>query len=714
MLQTELWYFCKRQKSKRSTVMKNIYCNRELSWLKFNERVLEEAESKDVPLCERLTFASIFQTNLDEFFMVRVGSLQDQMLLHKEIRDNKTKKTAKEQIEAILEEVKRLGKRHGKAFENLLQELEAYGVRFVDFRHIDEGASQRLERYFKTEIAPLISPTIISKRQPFPFLRNKDIYIVAVLETKSKKERLGIIPCSNNVFKRLIELPDHPGTFMLSEEFILHYVPEVFKGYRIKAKSVIRITRNADIDADALYDEDLDYRDFMADLIKKRKKLTPVRIEFSREMNKNVVATLCKYLEMDKTHVFLSDAPLDLSFVFEIQDRLRKNPELFYEKKVPQKSPMFQDGESILTQIRREDKLLSYPYESIRPFLHMLNEAAEDPDVISIKMTLYRLAKQSKVVEALVEAAENGKEVIVLVELRARFDEENNIEWSRRLEDAGCQVIYGLDGYKVHSKLCLITRKNDNHVEYFTQIGTGNYNEKTSRLYTDLSLMTSDPAIGLEASNVFQALLKGEVVEQSEKLLVAPKCLQNRVLEMIDEEIEHARHEEPAYVGVKLNSLTDKKIIDKLAEASKAGVKIDLVIRGICCLLPGIPEKTENIRVISIVGRFLEHSRIYIFGTEERSKVYIASADFMTRNTVRRVEVAAPVEDVRLKECLLKDFRIMLNDNVQARKMNPDGNYTRIRNDKEPLSAQEYFYEEAYKKAGKKEQPQVKTETAES
>lgn len=694
--------------------MKNIYCNRELSWLKFNERVLEEAESKDVPLCERLTFVSIFQTNLDEFFMVRVGSLQDQMLLHKEIRDNKTKKTAKEQIEAILEEVKRLGKRHGKAFENLLQELEAYGVRFVDFRHIDEGVSQRLERYFKTEIAPLISPTIISKRQPFPFLRNKDIYIVAVLETKSKKERLGIIPCSNNVFKRLIELPDHPGTFMLSEEFILHYVPEVFKGYRIKAKSVIRITRNADIDADALYDEDLDYRDFMADLIKKRKKLTPVRIEFSREMNKNVVATLCKYLEMDKTHVFLSDAPLDLSFVFEIQDRLRKNPELFYEKKVPQKSPMFQDGESILAQIRREDKLLSYPYESIRPFLHMLNEAAEDPDVISIKMTLYRLAKQSKVVEALVEAAENGKEVIVLVELRARFDEENNIEWSRRLEDAGCQVIYGLDGYKVHSKLCLITRKNDNHVEYFTQIGTGNYNEKTSRLYTDLSLMTSDPAIGLEASNVFQALLKGEVVEQSEKLLVAPKCLQNRVLEMIDEEIEHARHEEPAYVGVKLNSLTDKKIIDKLAEASKAGVKIDLVIRGICCLLPGIPEKTENIRVISIVGRFLEHSRIYIFGTEERSKVYIASADFMTRNTVRRVEVAAPVEDVRLKECLLKDFRIMLNDNVQARKMNPDGNYTRIRNDKEPLSAQEYFYEEAYKKAGKKEQPQVKTETAES
>ncbi len=353
-----------------------------------------------------------------------------------------------------------------------------------------------------------------------------------------------------------------PGTYMLAEELILHFAPVVFKGYKIKSKSLLRITRNADIDADALYDEDLDYREFMAGLIKQRKKLAPIRLELSRDMDKKGIAVLCEYLELDENHVFMSSTPLDLSFVFQIQDLLRKNPELYFPKRTPQKSDQFQDGKSIIAQIKEEDKLLSYPYESIRPFLHLLTEAAEDPDVISIKMTLYRVAKQSKVVEALIEAAENGKEVVVLVELRARFDEENNIEWSRRLEDAGCQVIYGLDGYKVHSKLCLITRKNAGQVEYITQIGTGNYNEKTSRLYTDLSLMTSNVEIGLEASNVFQALSKGEVVEHTRHLLVAPKCLQNKVLGMLDEEIAHARNGEEAYAGFKLNSLTDKKIID--------------------------------------------------------------------------------------------------------------------------------------------------------
>lgn len=690
-----------------------VYMNRELSWLKFNERVLEEAENEQVPLAERLSFEAIYQSNLDEFFMVRVGSLLDQMILSGDVRENKTNMTPKEQIHKILKAVRKLNIRKDSVFEILMDRLEENGISMVDFHRLSIEESAYLEVFFDSEILPLLSPTIVGKRQPFPFLKNREIYAVCVLQTKSGKEKLGIVPCSREVFPELVELPTK-NRFMLSEELILHFLSKVFSGYKILSKSLMRVTRNADIDADALYDEDLDYREFMVELIKKRKKLAPLRLELSRDMDDTIVKTLCNYLDLDTRQVFRSFAPLNLSFVFQLQDRLCTRPELFFEKRIPQPSPEFDLEKPILPQIKEKDKLLSYPFESMKPFLRMLHEAANDKSVIAIKMTLYRLARQSKVVEALIEAAENGKEVFVMIELKARFDEENNIEWSRRLEDAGCQVIYGLDGYKVHSKLCLITRKNDNHVEYFTQIGTGNYNEKTSRLYTDLSLMTSDPAIGLEASNVFQALLKGEVVEQSEKLLVAPKCLQNRVLEMIDEEIEHARHEEPAYVGVKLNSLTDKKIIDKLAEASKAGVKIDLVIRGICCLLPGIPEKTENIRVISIVGRFLEHSRIYIFGTEERSKVYIASADFMTRNTVRRVEVAAPVEDVRLKECLLKDFRIMLNDNVQARKMNPDGNYTRIRNDKEPLSAQEYFYEEAYKKVGKKEQPQVKTETAES
>lgn len=676
--------------------MSKIYMNRELSWLKFNERVLEEAENPEVPLCERLTFASIYQSNLDEFFMVRVGSLYDQTLLDKKICENKTGMTSQEQIDAILKQTKLINKRKEAVYEELMARVAEQGIRILRFNELDEDGARYLEGYFKSEIAPLISPTVIGRRQPFPFLKNKEIYAVAVLGAKGKKDRLGIIPCTSNIFGRLIAVPGMPGTYMLAEELILHFAPVVFKGYKIKSKSLLRITRNADIDADALYDEDLDYREFMAGLIKQRKKLAPIRLELSRDMDKKGIAVLCEYLELDENHVFMSSTPLDLSFVFQIQDLLRKNPELYFPKRTPRKSDQFQDGKSIIAQIKEEDKLLSYPYESIRPFLHLLTEAAEDPDVISIKMTLYRVAKQSKVVEALIEAAENGKEVVVLVELRARFDEENNIEWSRRLEDAGCQVIYGLDGYKVHSKLCLITRKNAGQVEYITQIGTGNYNEKTSRLYTDLSLMTSNVEIGLEASNVFQALSKGEVVEHTGHLLVAPKCLQNKVLDMLDEEIAHARNGEEAYAGFKLNSLTDKKIIDKLIEASEAGVKIDMIIRGICCLIPGVEGKTENIRIISIVGRFLEHSRIYIFGSKERRKYYIASADFMTRNTVRRVEVAAPVYNDKLKTKLQEMFDVMLSDNQKARKLEADGNYHRVSNDLTPVNAQEYFYAEAY------------------
>ena len=676
--------------------MSKIYMNRELSWLKFNERVLEEAENPEVPLCERLTFASIYQSNLDEFFMVRVGSLYDQTLLDKKICENKTGMTSQEQIDAILKQTKLINKRKEAVYEELMARVAEQGIRILCFNELDEDGARYLEGYFKSEIAPLISPTVIGRRQPFPFLKNKEIYAVAVLGAKGKKDRLGIIPCTSNIFGRLIAVPGMPGTYMLAEELILHFAPVVFKGYKIKSKSLLRITRNADIDADALYDEDLDYREFMAGLIKQRKKMAPIRLGLSRDMDKKGIAVLCEYLELDENHVFMSSTPLDLSFVFQIQDLLRKNPELYFPKRTPQKSDQFQDGKSIIAQIKEEDKLLSYPYESIRPFLHLLTEAAEDPDVISIKMTLYRVAKQSKVVEALIEAAENGKEVVVLVELRARFDEENNIEWSRRLEDAGCQVIYGLDGYKVHSKLCLITRKNAGQVEYITQIGTGNYNEKTSRLYTDLSLMTSNVEIGLEASNVFQALSKGEVVEHTRHLLVAPKCLQNKVLGMLDEEIAHARNGEEAYAGFKLNSLTDKKIIDKLIEASEAGVKIDMIIRGICCLIPGVEGKTENIRIISIVGRFLEHSRIYIFGSKERRKCYIASADFMTRNTVRRVEVAAPVYNDKLKTKLQEMFNVMLSDNQKARKLEADGNYHRVSNDLTPVNAQEYFYAEAY------------------
>ena len=675
-----------------------VYVNRELSWLKFNERVLEEAENKKVPLCERLTFASIYQSNLDEFFRVRVGSLVDQMLLGGKIRDNKTKMTAKEQIEEVLHQVMKLNRRKDAVYDAIMGQLEDYGVRLVDFRKISKKESEYLEKYFLSEIAPVISPTIVGKRQPFPFLKNNEIYAVVVLQTKSGKEKLGIIPCSNTGFKRLVELPT-AGTYILAEELILHYIPEVFKRYNIKAKSLIRVTRNADIDADALYDEDLDYRDFMAELIKRRKKLAPVRLELTREMDGEIVDVLCDYLELDSDYVFQVQAPLDLSFVFEIQDTLRKTPELFYEKRVPQKSSQFRDGEPVFPQIREKDKLLSYPYESMKPFLNFLREAANDKEVISIKMTLYRVAKHSKIVEYLIDAAENGKEVLVLVELKARFDEENNIEWSRRLEDAGCRVIYGLDGYKVHSKLCLVTRKSEGQVEYYTQIGTGNYNEKTARLYTDLSLMTANVEIGLEAAKVFQALSMEETVDNVQHLLVAPRCLQNKVLSMIDEEIACAKEGKEAYIGLKMNSLTDKKIIDKLIEASQAGVKIDMVIRGICCLIPGVKGKTENIQVRSIVGRFLEHSRIYIFGTQERARIYISSADFMTRNTLRRVEVAAPIEDPDIRMQIQEMFVTMLSDNRKARIMNNKGNYKIEPSDNAPLNSQEVFLQQAYDNA---------------
>lgn len=679
--------------------MSNVYMNRELSWLKFNERVLEEAENPEVPLCERMTFVSIYQSNLDEFFRVRVGSLQDQMLISTEIRENKTKMTSAEQIRAIIKEVKKLNQRKDKAYEKLMKKIEEYGITLINHASAKSEEKKFLEKYFMKEIMPLSSPTIVGKRQPFPFLKNGEIYAVVVLETRNKKERIGIIPCSNNMLTRMVELPGGKGRYMLIEDLILHYIGKVFKGYKVKGKSLLKVVRNADIDADAAYDEDLDYREFMEDLMKQRKKLSPVRIDLSREMDETVVDALCRYLDVTPDRVFRSEAPLDVSFVFQLQDLLRRNTELFYEKRVPQKSPEFKDGQSILQQITEEDKLLSYPYDSIRPFLKMLTEAAEDDSVISIKMTLYRLAKQSKVIEALCEAAENGKEVVVLVELRARFDEENNIRWSRMLEEAGCQIIYGLEHYKVHSKLCLITRRGENGIQHITQIGTGNYNEKTARLYTDLSLMTANEQIGMDAARVFQALAKGEVVEDMEHLLVAPKCLQSKVIEKIEEQIQKQKNGETAYIGLKMNSLTDKRIIDKLIDASKAGVKIDMIVRGICCLIPGVEGETENIHVISVVGRFLEHSRIYIFGNGEEAQYYIGSADFMTRNTVKRVEVAAPVYSERLKKRLQDLFDLMLSDNKKARKEDAKGAYSVVECKGQPINSQELLYQEAYAKA---------------
>ena len=675
------------------------YANRELSWLKFNERVLDEAASHHVPLCERMAFFSIFQSNLDEFFMVRVGALYDQMLADNHARENKTWMTSEEQLQAIFEKTRIISQRKDHIYKQYMEELEEQGVELLSFSDMLPEDKVYLEKYFEESILPLLSPQVIGKKQPFPFLKNKEIYAVVVLGGK-KGDKLGIIPCSNEVFKRLIPVPSGKNHYMLVEELILHYIPEVFDHYEVKSKSLIRIIRNADIDVDEAFDdEELDYRDCMKKLISTRKKLCPVKLEHSRVLDDTVIEHLRRDLGIFKDQVFHTETPLELSFLFQIQNALREKKELFYEKRVPQNSPEFVDDKPVLDQICEKDKLLSYPYESMKPFIRLLKEAGNDTRVVSIKMTLYRVARNSQIVEALIDAAENGKEVVVLVELRARFDEENNIEWSQRLEDAGCRLIYGLDHIKVHSKLCQITYMSEEGIRYVTQIGTGNYNEKTSKLYTDLSLMTADQAIGEEAAEVFHKLCLAQTVEHTNHLLVAPNCLQNKLIDKIDAEIAKVQDGNAGYIGVKMNSLTDKKLIDKLIEASMAGVQIDLIVRGICCLIPEVEGYTDNIQVISIVGRYLEHSRIYIFGKGGDSEVYIASADFMTRNTTKRVEVAAPVYDPELKERILESFNLMLRDNVKASVLKSDGNYYHRDGGDIQLNSQEYFYADAYRKA---------------
>ena len=675
------------------------YANRELSWLKFNERVLDEAASHHVPLCERMAFFSIFQSNLDEFFMVRVGALYDQMLADNHARENKTWMTSEEQLQAIFEKTRIISQRKDHIYKQYMEELEEQGVELLSFSDMLPEDKVYLEKYFEESILPLLSPQVIGKKQPFPFLKNKEIYAVVVLGGK-KGDKLGIIPCSNEVFKRLIPVPSGKNHYMLVEELILHYIPEVFDHYEVKSKSLIRIIRNADIDVDEAFDdEELDYRDCMKKLISTRKKLCPVKLEHSRVLDDTVIEHLRRDLGLFKDQVFHTETPLELSFLFQIQNALREKKELFYEKRIPQNSPEFVDNVPVLDQICEHDKLLFYPYESMKPFIRLLKEAGNDTRVVSIKMTLYRVARNSQIVEALIDAAENGKEVVVLVELRARFDEENNIEWSQRLEDAGCRLIYGLDHIKVHSKLCQITYMSEEGIRYVTQIGTGNYNEKTSKLYTDLSLMTADQAIGEETAEVFHKLCLAQTVEHTNHLLVAPNCLQNKLIDKIDAEITKVQDGNAGYIGVKMNSLTDKKLIDKLIEASMAGVQIDLIVRGICCLIPEVEGYTDNIQVISIVGRYLEHSRIYIFGKGGDSEVYIASADFMTRNTTKRVEVAAPVYDPELKERILESFNLMLRDNVKASVLKSDGNYYHRDGGDIQLNSQEYFYADAYRKA---------------
>ncbi len=659
---------------------KDIFINRELSWLEFNRRVLDLAKDKAVPVGERLKFASIYASNLDEFFMVRVGSLYDRTLVGREEHENKTGMTASQQLDAIMPKVAELQQHCDKIVAKLYEHLEELGARKIDFSHLDKESERFWREYFTQEIFPVLSPQIIDRRHPFPFLRNGEMYVGAILKRKGDAQTsFGLIPISNQ-FHRLIFVPSERQTaFALVEELVEHFAGVIFGKNAVQSHCIFRVTRNADITVDeGMFDHDIDYREIMSDLLKKRRKLAAVRLQVTTHAPSQIVELLCEKLVLPAKQVFEQSAPIDLSIGFKIAARLAQEgrPELFY----PVRKPMLPPSDFSLTRaVERQDVLLSYPYQSIRPFIRMLNDAAQDPDVISIKMTLYRVAHESKIIEALMSAAENGKEVVVVVELRARFDEQNNIDFSKQLEEAGCTVIYGFESYKIHSKLTLITKKRGDHLQYIAQIGTGNYNEKTSEQYTDLSFITTDFAIGSELAAVFHNLAIERLTEHCENLLVAPLCFKNVLMQEMDAEIEAKRMGREARIILKCNSISDREIIEKISEASCAGVPVQMIVRGICCIKAGVPGLTENVKVRSIVGRYLEHERVYAFGQGSALRVYIASGDFLTRNTERRVEVGVRIRDKRIVEELMQMLDLQLRDNVNAREMQPDGTYPKVK-----------------------------------
>ena len=661
----------------------SIFINRELSWLDFNRRVLVLGKDKNVPLGEQIKFLAIYGSNLDEFFMVRVGSLQERANLmrgKKEKPENKTNMTAAEQLSAIMPKTAQLQADCDKYYAKALENLKNHGYEKVDFDKLGKEEEHFWKKYFQNELFPILSPQVVDNRHPFPFLRNKEIYLGVLLKEKhSEAQSLGIVPISSQMERLHLVKKDGRTQFALVEELVLHYASLIFGKEAVQEKCTFRVTRNADIDVkEGMMDHDIDYREIMADLLKRRRKLAAVRLQVTPTAPQNVVRLLCGKLELSHKRVFVQESPLDLSFFYKLTGKMEADghAELFYPAARPMLPP---PGYDLAAEVERHDVLLSYPYQSIRLFIAMLKNAAHDPDVISIKMTLYRMARESQIVQALMEAAENGKEVVALVELRARFDEQNNIDWSKQLEEAGCTVIYGFDDYKVHSKLTLITKKSADGYRYITQIGTGNYNEKTSELYTDYSFLTADPGIGEEASNVFQNLAVQKLTEESNQMLVAPLRFKSVLLEEMDHVIAAARLGRPASMILKNNSISDRDIILKLQEASCAGVRIDMIVRGICCVRAEVPGKTENLHIRSLVGRYLEHGRIYSFYDGQHTRTYIASGDFLTRNTECRVEVGVRIEDPVLMKKIDDILQLQLHDNVNAREMRADGSYQRVK-----------------------------------
>ena len=666
--------------------------NRELSWLRFNQRVLEEARDETVPLMERMKFVAIFTSNLDEFFMIRVGSLYDMAAVDNKKLDTKSGMTPKQQLEAIYQAVAPLYKERDKTYAEIKKQLKPYGVCGMDFKELEQQEKKYVKKYFKEQILPVLSPQIVDPNHPFPHLLNKEIYVVANLKQGSNM-MLGIVPVPQYI-PEVLYLPGHDIRYIRMEKVIMEYLGLVFDKYEVSDKNYICVTRNADISPDdEAYADNEDFRFIMKETLHKRRRMAVVRLETASPLGKEMEKYFCDRFKITPECIFRTKMPMKLGFIFAIADKIPDSMKraLIDEPFVPQPSASLADG-SVMEQVKKKDVLLSYPYESMDPFLQLIREAASDPDVMTIKITIYRLAKKARLVEYLCAAAENGKEVTALIELRARFDEQNNIDWSERMEEAGCRVLYGFEDYKVHSKLCLITYRNKNEIRYITQVGTGNYNEKTAKMYTDYSLITSNQEIGEDAAVFFKNMSIGNLDGIYNHLIVSPTSLKQKVLALMDEEISKGSH---GRIVMKMNSLTDMDFIRKVSEASQAGVKIDLIVRGICCILPGIQGRTENLSVTSIVGRYLEHPRVFVFGTGDEAKVYIGSADMMTRNTEKRVEVACPIFDPKIRKKLMHDLNVMLADNVKARKMLSDGTYRKKVQGDRPVNAQETFMKEA-------------------
>ena len=669
--------------------------NRELSWLKFNERVLEEADCESTPLLERLKFISIFTTNLDEFFMVRVGTLNDYMKFIPDYSDDKTGMSAKEQLLEIYKNSETLYRLRDYVFKKLDVSLRENNINFEKMSNLDENKIKKVEKYFKRNILPVLSPQIIDVWHPFPFIPNKKLHIAVHLENK-KNKLIGIIPVPEGI-DRIIVLDKEKNSYLLLEDIILYFAQDIFSMYKFIDSTVMCITRNADIDTDLeIYDDSTDYRQHMKKLIKNRSKLSPVRIEIQKKMNRDFNKYFMEKLNLKKEQFFISETPLDVTYCFTLENLISENlkEKLTYTPFAPVQAVK---TESMIEEVFKKDVLLHFTFESMKPFLQLIKEASNNSNVKAIKMTLYRISKESKLAGYLINAAENGKEVTVLMELRARFDEENNIEWAQKLEEAGCRVIYGTDGFKVHSKICLITYKDEDKFKYITQIGTGNYNEKTAKIYTDLSFMTSDEEIGIDADKFFKNMAMGNLSGIYKKLWIAPVGFKRNIIASIEEEIKKCEEGKTGTVIIKCNSFTDKDIIKTLIRASEKGVQVTLIIRGICCLVPGVTGKTDNIKVISIVGRFLEHSRIYAFGSKEERKIYISSGDMMTRNTEHRVEISCPIVSEESKEKIEHILDVIMKDNVKARILQNDKKYIKLlsKEDEESINSQLTFMKEA-------------------